>query len=524
MDSTGGTRTGTLGTVIYAAPEIVERSHEATILADVYGLGMTAVFALSGADLSLDIFRQVEVVIDAIGTSNHIKHVLKKAIAWKEAERFPSVEVFCRALQNAIDTTPHVGVAPSSLGLEASPEIWAKSRQIFQAAIKVEAKDRTEYLVKTLGDDKQMLPFVEKLLDRFDRLAREFDVPGIEETEEQRLESMVGRRFGAYRLVSLLGAGGSAVAYLAERADEVYRTQVVIKLMRLRPEHRQVSSKFYAELPILTALEHPNIAQLLESGTTEDRILYFAAEFFEGYPIDTYCDRLGIPLEGRLELFRQLCSAIQFAHRYLVIHGDLRPSNVIVTSDGVLKVLDIGIVNVIASKNGSEGLTEEWLRPFGPYTSPEQVRGELLTTSTDIYSLGAILYELLTGKLPYGWKSDVVRTDFAYSILNNTPLLASSVVTHSSLRRQIAGDLDTIVTMALRKEPERRYISVQQLAEDIERYLGRLPVAARRDTLGYRSRKFVGRHKISVSLALLVILLLWGLSISIWLMGWHLAR
>ena len=464
---------------------------------------MTAVFALSGADLSLNIFREAEVVIDSLDTTNAVKSALKKSVAWKSVERFPSVQAFCKALQNAIDAAPHAGPVPGLWVSDASPETWAKSRRMFQAALELDMEARTEFLSKISSEDHRLRKYVERLLEGFDRLSREVDAPEIDVAEEQQLDSMEGRRVGDYRLLRKLGSGGMAVVYLAERADELYRAQVAVKLMRSRD--RKFDRQFYAERQILATLHHPNIALLLDGGTTEDRIPYIVMEFVEGIPIDRYCEESAASLGARLELFRQVCSAVQFAHQRLVIHRDLKPSNILVNQHGGVKLLDFGIATVLDTRYNSEEFTSTGLNAFTPaYASPEQIRGMALTISTDIYTLGVLLYQLLTGKLPYATELNHVRHyELGRLVVEESPPLPSTVVTDSSLRRRLAGDLDTIVAMALRKEPERRYSSVEQLSEDIKRYLVGLPVAARRDTFSYRLRKFVGRNRVPVLISLI---------------------
>jgi serine/threonine protein kinase len=305
--------------------------------------------------------------------------------------------------------------------------------------------------------------------------------------------------------------------YLAVRDDDQYEKKVAIKLVKRGMDSDFIVSRFRAERQILATLENPRIARLLDGGTTEDGLPYFVMEYIEGKLITQYCHDAKLSIGDRLKLFRFVCSAVQYAHQNLVVHRDLKPSNILVTGEGVPKLLDFGIAKLLKPdlNLGTLSKTSNTLRMMTPdYASPEQVRGEAVTTATDIYSLGAILYELLTGQKPHLFKN-YSSTEIERAICHEDterPSLAISrtVRAPAKVRRQLAGDLDNIVLMAMRKEPERRYNSVDQFSEDIRRHLDGQPVIARKDTLTYRTGKFARRHKLSIAAAALVVVSLVG--------------
>src|SRR5438067_8184435 len=270
---------------------------------------------------------------------------------------------------------------------------------------------------------------------------------------------------------------------------------------------------FRNERQILAGFDHPNIARLFDGGTTDDGLPYFVMEYVAGLPINEYCSAHKVSLVDRLKLFREVCRAVSYAHRHTVIHRDIKMSNILVTSEGTPKLLDFGIAKILTPGTGQEALmTMTGVRPMTPeYASPEQVRGEPVTTASDVYSLGVVLYELLTGRSPYRFTSRS-PADVARAITDTVPQRPSTVVSANNQQLQISnhkslrGDLDNIVLMALRKEPERRYQSVEQFSEDIGRHMTARPVRARKDTVGYRAGKFVRRNKVATAAASLVFL------------------
>jgi len=347
-------------------------------------------------------------------------------------------------------------------------------------------------------------------------------------------DPMVGRRVGAYEIVQRIGHGGMAVVYLAVRADDAYRKQVAIKLVPLELDSAEVLNRFRKERQMLAGLDHPNIVRLIDGGSTAEGVPYLVMDYVEGTPIDEYCDSHALLIEQRLRLFCTVCAAVQHAHKNLVIHRDLKPSNILVTAEGVPKLLDFGIAKVLHPDPSMQTLrvTQTGTRRMTPaYASPEQVRGEPVTFSSDIYSLGVVLYELLTGHRPYKLRQptpaemeraiceqqpenpstavDRVETEASRdgTTVNKTPELVRKTREGEpeKLRRRLRGDLDTIVLMALNKEPQRRYASVEELSQDIERHLDHLPVTARRSTLAYRASKFVRRHKTEVTASVIVL-------------------
>ncbi len=366
-----------------------------------------------------------------------------------------------------------------------------------------------------------------------------------------------GQRLGPWEIQRPLGSGGMGAVYLAVRSDDQFRQQAALKLARVGLDDPDLIRRFRSERQILADLDHPNIARLLDGGAAEDGAPYVVMEYVDGERIDRWCDARRLGLRERLALFLRVCSAVQHAHRSLVVHRDIKPANILVTPDGTPKLLDFGIAKLLDPEGPGAGGREtrtvaRFLTP--DYASPEQVRGAPITTSADVYSLGVLLYELLTGRLPFrttsGSPADLVRIvcetapekpsaavmrDGAaaspdpqrrgepHESLHGVPFdpIAASRArgtTPDGLRRELQGDLDNIILMALRKEPERRYSSVEQMSEDVLRYLERRPVAARGDSWRYRAEKFVRRNRWGVAAAAAILLLLVGLAVSMtWL-------
>jgi serine/threonine-protein kinase len=330
--------------------------------------------------------------------------------------------------------------------------------------------------------------------------------------------AMIGDRIGPYRILHTLGVGGMGEVYLAERADAEFEHKVAIKVLHGSSLQQGIRSRFKVERQILAQLDHPNIAHLLDGGTLPDGTTYIVMEYVDGLPIDTYCDSNRLDVTARLRLFRVVCAAVHYAHQNLIVHRDLKPTNILVTSDGVPKLLDFGIAKLLDDRQSLQhtlAMTHADLRVLTPdHASPEQVRGQPITTSSDVYVLGVLLYKLLTGIGPFVIPS-MRLTDIERAICERDPPLASHAVGADTaaadeavlarntsvkrLKRTLRGDLDNIVCKAMHKATERRYASAQQLASDIQRYLEGKPVIARRDTLPYRSSKFIQRHWLPVS-------------------------
>ncbi len=322
-------------------------------------------------------------------------------------------------------------------------------------------------------------------------------------------DARAGENIGPYRLIEPVGSGGMGAVYRAVRVDAEYSQAVAIKLIKRGMDTESIVRRFRAERQILANLAHPNIARLLDGGATNDGLPYLVMEYIEGEALNAWCERRRLPVAERLELFRQICSAVHYAHQRMVIHRDLKPGNILVTPSGEPKLLDFGTAKLLAPDEGADGApaTATELHIMTPgYASPEQVRGEPVTTASDIYSLGVILYQLLTGQSPYRRPSAPLH-DLMRAVCEEEPERPSTVVARGSAvapelkRRKLDGDLDNIVLMALRKDPQRRYASADQFSEDVRRYLEGLPVTARGDSFGYVARKFVQRNKMAVGAA-----------------------
>ncbi|HET8647527.1 MAG TPA: serine/threonine-protein kinase, partial [Vicinamibacteria bacterium] len=315
-------------------------------------------------------------------------------------------------------------------------------------------------------------------------------------------EAMVGRRLGPYRLVGLIGRGGMGEVCLAVRDDDQFQKLVAVKLIRRGLDDASMQIRFRAERQILARLEHPGIARLIDAGATEEGWPFFVMEHVEGQRIDAYADAARLDIRARLALFRSVCAAVQYAHQNLVVHRDIKPANILVTSDGQPKLLDFGVAKLL----GPEAAGQTTSTAFGPltpaYASPEQILGQPVSTATDVYSLGVLLYELLTGRSPYDAPS-------------GRPMeLLTAVVEQEPQGSGLHGDLDDVLMMALRKEPSRRYPSVEAFSEDVRRYLAGLPVAARKGTWSYRTGKFIRRNRLPLAAVAAVLALGAALAVS----------
>jgi serine/threonine-protein kinase len=361
------------------------------------------------------------------------------------------------------------------------------------------------------------------------------------EAVEETAVDLAGERVGPYRIVRSLGRGGMGEVFLAERADEQFQQQVAIKLVRRGLLSRHVQGRLKLERQILATLDHPNIARLFDGGTTADGTPYIVMEYVDGEPIDIYCDSRCLSVEQRLRLFQTVCSAVHRAHQNLIVHRDLKPSNILVTRDGTPKLLDFGIAKMLDDRQmmHTMAVTQADYRVLTPdHASPEQIRGDPITTASDTYVLGVVLYELLCDCKPFALKGNRLG-DLERAICEETPPPPSAVVqsrddaaeiarqrgtSPARLRRELAGDLDNIVLMAMRKEPERRYSSVEQFAADVQRHLDGMPVLARADAWSYRAGKFLARHSLAVGLAVAFLALLIGFSITTYLQAQRIAH
>ncbi len=467
-----------------------------------------------------------------------------------------------------------------------TPERWAKIKELFRSSLDRGAGQRGAFLDEACAGDPTLRQEIESLLACDEQAGNFMQASAVEGAgaliTEDRTRSMIGRRIGPYQVLREIGHGGMGAVYLATRADDEYRKQVAIKVVKRGMDTDAILRRFRNERQILANLDHPHIAKLLDGGTTEDGLSYFVMDYVEGLPIDVYCDTHKLATIERLKLFRSACSAVHYAHQHHVVHRDLKPSNILVTTEGVPKLLDFGIAKLLDPElSGHTIEPTAGPRPMTPqYASPEHVRGEVITPVSDVYSLGVLLYELLTGHRPYyvqsatpqeaerviceqepekpstvisqieseGRSFRVLLSGFAACCAERLSLSVTAGLRkikswsaasrkaagfpHSvaaeppsppfrgtpesvgetrgespeKLRRQLRGDLDNIVLMAMRKEPGRRYASVEQFAEDIRRHLDGLPVITRKDTLGYCAAKFVKRNKVSAIAALIMVL------------------
>ena len=422
-----------------------------------------------------------------------------------------------------------------------TPERWKRIEDLALAAMALDLSERADFLDVACDGEASLRQQVEALIESFDqvdslmaaptllRRGRPPAVEGLSPPPGPALDLAAQPRIGPYRLLHAIGQGGMGTVYLAARSDDEFQQSVAVKLLRPGLGSASLMQRFRSERQILASLDHPNIARLLDGGTTGDGWPYFVMELIEGQRIDAYCDRQRLTIRQRLELFREVCGAVAYAHRNLVVHRDIKPSNLLVTEEGIPKLLDFGIAKLLDPTDFPHAVeaTRSGLRPMTPpYASPEHIQGRAITTASDVYSLGVLLYKLLAGRLPFA-TTGLSPEGLERVLIEATPAKPSSAVTRPDpdrqterrpdtsvprpiarsrqgrrqLRRQLAGDLDNIVLTALRKEPERRYGSVEQLAEDLRRHLEGLPISARKDTFAYRTGKFLRRHKVAVGIA-----------------------
>lgn len=382
-------------------------------------------------------------------------------------------------------------------------ERWREVDRVFEAALDRPPGERTAFLEAACAGDLALHREVERLLAADAREAVFLDRPADEVSGLMVGESAEQRCLGPYRLLRAIGCGGMGTVFLAMRDDEQYERLVAVKILRSGLEDTELRRRFLAERQILARLEHPNIARLYDGGSTEDGRPYLVMELIEGLPIDEYCDRHRLTIDQRLALFLRICSAVQYTHQNLLVHRDIKPANILVTSQGEPKLLDFGIAKLLEPQAAADFRTRSGMRVMTPsYASPEQMKGEAITTASDVYSLGVLLHELLSGRSPYPAEGGTEKPSTAL-LRSGKPspeeIAAARGSRPAALRRRLVGDLDTIVLMALREEPARRYESVARLSSDLERHLQHLPISARPNTLGYRTRKLVRRYRAALA-------------------------
>lgn len=392
---------------------------------------------------------------------------------------------------------------------------WARAETIFDGALELEGEAREAFLRERCADDPALRAEVDALLEAAEApglldhslgelasaLARE-----AHEALESR-SSFEGRVVGSWRIVDTLGVGGMGRVFRAERADGEFRQECALKLLRWDVASAEVAERFRRERQILAELQHPGIAPLLDGGVVEDGLPYLAMELVEGEPITDWCRSRGLDVRQRLRLFLQVVDAVQYAHRNLVVHRDLKPSNILVTPEGNVRLLDFGIAKILDETAAESDLTRTRLAPATPrFAAPEQLAGGAVTTASDVWALGVLLYELLTDTSPFSGDQDSLSA-ITQRVLHQDPTRPSQTVS-GPRQRLLRGDLDNIVMVALRKEPERRYGSAESLGQDLRLFLDGLPVSAGPATWSYRASKFVQRHRAGVNVTAISVLLL----------------
>lgn len=436
--------------------------------------------------------------------------------------------------------------------------LLARADEVFFEVAPLAPRDRDDAIRRLCAGDDLLEREVRSLVASAAQIGSYLEQPAmgspfneLRERADDAADELLGASLGAFRVERRLASGGMGTVYLATRVDGQFEQNVAIKVVKRGMDSEEILARFRTERQTLAALDHPNIARLLDGGLTPDGRPFVVMEYVEGQPIDAYCDERGLGLRERLALFRTVCAGVQHAHQNLVIHRDLKPSNILVTAQGVPKLLDFGIAKVLDGGTGAidrAGTTDSQRRLTPEYASPEQVHGSQISTASDVYSLGVILYELLTGVRPYQFRAKTWE-EVQRVVCTVVPPLASEAVTvraarmstsglsdpldgatriggmtSTRLRGRLRGDIDTIVGMALRKEPHRRYVSAEQLSADVDRFLNELPVQARRDTIAYRTSKFVRRHAGVVAAVVAAFVLLSSATLVLWRQRVELAR
>ena len=406
-------------------------------------------------------------------------------------------------------------------GWQISATRLALLESLFDAALSLPETSRDQFVDESTSHDPALAAELRALLQAHERSDSALESPV--RSERGLSERWIGARLGAFEIGKLVGAGGMGTVHEAVRADDQYRQRVAVKFLNRSAEGGLAGRRFRAERQILASLQHPNVATLLDGGVTPDGLPYFVMEFIDGEPITQWCDRRRSTVAERLALFGQVCAAVRAAHQKLIVHRDLKPGNILVTSDGAVKLLDFGIAKLMRDEQSPElpTATQVGHRAFTPeYASPEQLRGTSVDTTSDVYALGVVLFELLAGQRPFDLQGKSLA-EMERIVCEQPAPRPSSVLgaerwrtlgerSAARARAAIDGDLDAIVLMALRKEPERRYASVDAFSRDVTNHLQQQPVQARPDSLGYRVRKFVARRKLEAAAGVVAALSLVG--------------
>lgn len=394
---------------------------------------------------------------------------------------------------------------------------WKQVKEIFSSVLEIDPERRGDFLDERCGDDDILRGEVESWL------ASHAESEGFIETPAFSVNSvlgqpatMTGRQFGNYRIIREIGHGGMGAVYLARRSDGEFEQEVALKIVRQSVAESQMIERFRRERQILASLNHPNIARLLDGSVSSEGEPFIAMEYVEGVTLLEFATANNLEIKDRLRLFLKVCSALSYAHRNLVVHRDIKPGNILVDRDGEPKLLDFGLAKLVDESFAADQTRPQTvIRAMTPaYASPEQLRGEQITTASDVYSLGVVFYELLSGTRPFQFEGknldEIIRTVAA------TDPSAPSTNPRSAVRNQLKGDLDNITLKALRHEPERRYSSVEQFADDIRRYIDGLPVNARKATIYYTASKFARRHRVAVAAGFLIFVsVLTGITLTV---------
>ncbi len=406
----------------------------------------------------------------------------------------------------------------------------ARLKQLFEAAADLPRGDRADFLALGCGGDDALRSEIENLLAADDAADGFLESSpfgaSISDDDGVRTRSFIGETIGEYQIEREIGVGGMGSVFLATRGLGDVRQRVAVKIVHQGAHSKEIIRRFLLERKILAGLEHASIARLIDVGETPDGLPFLVMEYVDGRPLDEYCATIRLSIDERLRIFQRVCSAVAYAHRRLIIHRDLKPSNILVTADGDVKLLDFGIAKLLDldTDTPQSATLMNLLTPA--YAAPEQIRGDAVTTATDVYGLGVILFELLAGVRPFTFGTsnyqEIVRVicdaepprPSEAVTLEHNPINANAPV---SARKYLRGDLDNIVLKALRKDPERRYQAVEQFSDDIGRYLNGMPVSARADTFSYRAAKFFERNRVAViSFGLIMVALVGGIVGTTW--------